>query len=944
MLNFSKGAPVAYPVLQITGVAEVDRTLHLQTEGLNRFTIGIDSTPEGGGNTGSIFAINAYADDGTYIDTPLVIDRPGDQAVRLLRTTDSLDDYTGALIVSGGVAIQKSVNIGGSLTLGGSDGFRVDDTGNITVLRGLPISFPGIQGGADTYLKNDGSGNLSWAAASGSGSLSGAHAPLRVSGTDVYFGYVQPVTTQDPLGSACWSPMDANHKALCLQAAPMQSANIFEVQQSTGAALISVGALGATTFSSTVDSNGSITSNVTTNTYVRLTGAGGYPAVMWNHPADCGTTIYAAAGWPKYGHLGFTSNGSLAILDIDTINNRIGINITTTSVAPLDQLSFGQAPAAGATRAMINLTNSALVSGNANGTYIGANPATAVADFINYQVGGVTKFKVDKDGNVSATISSSSLSGAVSVANGGTGRISVTVGSYLVGDGTGALIEKTSAQLKTDLTLVKGDVGLDNVENTALSTWAGSTNIVTLGTIATGVWNGTAIDVAYGGTGLATVTAGSYLVGNDTGTLAEKTLAQLKSDLTLVKGDVGLGNVENTALSTWAGTTNITTLGTIATGVWNGSAIGIAYGGTGQATKQAAFDALSPLSVKGDLIVHDGTNNIAVGVGTDTYVLTADSTAPSGIKWAAASGSSPNAVLNNQANTFSTGLQTIQTSGPALALTGAPSASTTEATLMFDANAITNGNSSGTYIGCNPTSVAADLINFQANGKERFKINYLGNIIFGTPDSASPLAHSISTTSVAGALGQGSQLTISAGDTTNNSAGNKAGDLVLAGGANQGSPLCIAAKVILRGAPSGSSNAGNLEIDAGSRQSGNNGIIYLGKSYGKVAIGNVTPLSLLHVNGAISTAIATVSSDITIDSTYSTVLVDTTSAAVTVTLPAASTCTGRVYIIKRISAGSNNVTVDGNASETIDGATTVTLSSQWAVTRIQSNGTNWFVI
>lgn len=45
----------------------------------------------------------------------------------------------------------------------------------------------------------------------------------------------------------------------------------------------------------------------------------------------------------------------------------------------------------------------------------------------------------------------------------------------------------------------------------------------------------------------------------------------------LVKADVGLGNVENTALSTWAGTANITTLGTIATGTWQGTAITDSY-------------------------------------------------------------------------------------------------------------------------------------------------------------------------------------------------------------------------------------------------------------------------------------------------------------------------------------------------------------------------------
>ena len=48
-------------------------------------------------------------------------------------------------------------------------------------------------------------------------------------------------------------------------------------------------------------------------------------------------------------------------------------------------------------------------------------------------------------------------------------------------------------------------------------------------------------------------------------------------NVNITKGNIGLGNVENTALSTWAGTSNITTLGTIATGVWHGTAIADDY-------------------------------------------------------------------------------------------------------------------------------------------------------------------------------------------------------------------------------------------------------------------------------------------------------------------------------------------------------------------------------
>ncbi len=65
--------------------------------------------------------------------------------------------------------------------------------------------------------------------------------------------------------------------------------------------------------------------------------------------------------------------------------------------------------------------------------------------------------------------------------------------------------------------ITKTMVGLGNVEDTALSTWAGSTNLTTLGTIATGTWNATAIGYTKGGTGLTSLgTAGQVLKVNAT--------------------------------------------------------------------------------------------------------------------------------------------------------------------------------------------------------------------------------------------------------------------------------------------------------------------------------------------------------------------------------------------------------------------------------------------
>jgi hypothetical protein len=64
--------------------------------------------------------------------------------------------------------------------------------------------------------------------------------------------------------------------------------------------------------------------------------------------------------------------------------------------------------------------------------------------------------------------------------------------------------------------------------------------------------------------------------------------------------------------------------------------LGVAQGGTGQITAAAGFNALSPITTAGDLIIGNGTNSATrLAIGTNTYVLTSNGTTAS---WQAPTG------------------------------------------------------------------------------------------------------------------------------------------------------------------------------------------------------------------------------------------------------------------------------------------------------------------
>lgn len=82
----------------------------------------------------------------------------------------------------------------------------------------------------------------------------------------------------------------------------------------------------------------------------------------------------------------------------------------------------------------------------------------------------------------------------------------------------------------------------------------------------------------------------------------------------------------------------------------------------------------------------------------------------------------------------------------------------------------------------------------------------------------------------------------------------------------------------------------------------------------------------------------------TVGGTEETVLVDTSGGAVQVSLPFVAGSASRVITVKKIDASANNLTIDAQGTETIDGALSVVTNVQWKSYRLQCDGTAWYVV
>jgi len=164
------------------------------------------------------------------------------------------------------------------------------------------------------------------------------------------------------------------------------------------------------------------------------------------------------------------------------------------------------------------------------------------------------------------------------------------------------------------------------------STYVGQTSITTLGTIVTGIWNGTKISEVYGGTNQSTYTTGDILYASASNTLSKLSIGTTNQVLTVVGGvpiwqTPSGGGGSGTVTSITAGTNltggTITTSGTIAlattlTGLTSVTSTGFTGALTGNASTATTLQTTRTING----VSFDGSANITVTAAAGTLTGT----------------------------------------------------------------------------------------------------------------------------------------------------------------------------------------------------------------------------------------------------------------------------------------------------------------------------------
>lgn len=261
-----------------------------------------------------------------------------------------------------------------------------------------------------------------------------------------------------------------------------------------------------------------------------------------------------------YGILKTVTQGNISFqVDTTTLKNIFGSGSATGTVRSFTSGNLSPLFTTGVTSSTLNpsqtftLSNAGawMLFGNGTGSTAAPNyfaPVLASGLFANQ---GTTTALLhgNASGNPSwsAVNLTTDVTGTLPATSGGTSQNTYVLGDMLYSSATNTL-SKLAGNITTTrkvlaqtgngsvsaapawTILANTDIGLGNVQNINVTTWPGSTNLTTLGTITTAVWQGTPVDAAHGGTGMS-----SYVIGDVITATSNNTLG--------VTSDIAVGNV-----------------------------------------------------------------------------------------------------------------------------------------------------------------------------------------------------------------------------------------------------------------------------------------------------------------------------------------------------------------------------------------------------------------
>lgn len=360
-------------------------------------------------------------------------------------------------------------------------------------------------------------------------------------------------------------------------------------------------------------------------------------------------------------------------------------NISLTGIVPIANGGTGQSTA--------NTALNALLPSQA--THAGQVLSTDGTNTSWMAVGGtgtVTSVSVVSANGLAGTVANPTTTPAIT--------LSTTITGILQGNGT-AISAATTGNLTdvgTDGIVITSGTGAVLGAGTSISQHVADTTHN--GYLSSTDWNtfnskqaaGSYITALTGdvtASGPGSVAATLATVNGNIGTFGSSTsiptfTVNAKGLITAASGNVVIapaGTLTGTTLNSTVVTSSLASVGTITSGVWNGTTIAIANGGTGQTTASAAFGALSPLTTKGDVLGYS-TLNARVPVGSDGQVLTADSTQALGVKWAASGGGSTARVNALYDEVVGSSAQVTSGAATQTSLTAAIAAVSTDGTIL----------------------------------------------------------------------------------------------------------------------------------------------------------------------------------------------------------------------------------------------------------------------